>query len=100
VIGSQYESTLSKVYANSNTLNNNEFEVTRAYNTYHEIFQDSPLLYYRTLTHWKNHKLIQLLEQQNFFGHLFDNQVSAVVTVGNFSLARRIGEKLNAVSIS
>ena len=99
VIGSPYESALSKVYANSNLLDNDEFEVTRAYNTYHEVVQDSPVIPYRTKTHLKNHNLVQNLEKNNFFEDVFNNKFSAVVTVGNFSLSYRISEKLNAVTL-
>lgn len=59
VVGSEYESDFSKVYASSNMLDNHDFEVTRTYNTYHEDIQDSPLLPYRTYTHFKNYKLVR-----------------------------------------
>ena len=61
VVGSPFESAFSKVYANSSVLDNEEFEVTRAYNTYHEHVQDSPLIPYRTLTHYKNNNLVKQL---------------------------------------
>jgi hypothetical protein len=35
VVGSDWQSSFSKVYASSDLLDNYEFEVTRAYNTYH-----------------------------------------------------------------
>ena len=97
VIGSQHESAFSKVYASSNMLDNQEFEVTRAYNTYHEVFQDNPILPYRTLTYYKNHNLVKSLEKQNFFEDIFAKNFSAVVTVGNFSLSLRLSEKMNVV---
>jgi hypothetical protein len=48
-------------------------------------------------THWRNHQLIKELEGQNFFADVFEKNIEAVATVGNFSLALRIGEKLNEV---
>lgn len=85
------------MYASSNLLDNHPFEVTRAYNTYHEDFQDSLVMPYRTFTHIKNYGLVKQLEKNGFFSDVFNNKFSAVVTVNNFSLSLRIGEKLNAV---
>ena len=87
------------MYASSSLLDNNPFEVYRAYNSYHETFQDS-IMPYRLYTHYKNHQLVTELQKQNFFEDVFNNNYSAVVTVGNFSLALRIGEKLNAVYLT
>lgn len=53
---------------------------------------------YRIYTHYKNHQFIKELERTNFFRNVFDNGIEAVATVGNFSLALRIGEKLNEYS--
>lgn len=59
VVGSEWQSSLSKVYANSDMLDNYEFEVTRAYNTYHEDIQDCRVMPYRAYTHYKNYTLVQ-----------------------------------------
>ena len=99
VIGSSHEALFSKILASSNLLDNNEFEVTRAYNTYHENIQDS-ILPYRMLTHYRNHCLMKVLKQNNFGDEIFRNKVSAIATVGNFSLSLRIGEYLNQVALS
>lgn len=53
---------------------------------------------YRIYTHYRNYSLVQELEKQRFFQDVFENKVSAIVTVGNFSLSLRISEKLNAVT--
>ena len=97
VAGDAHQSLFSKVFASSSLLDNNEFEVTRAYNTYNEIIQDSPFIPYRSYTHYCNGKLMKSLNQQNFFKEVFDYKVSAIATVGNFSLACRIGEQINSV---
>lgn len=59
VVGSERQSSFSKVYASSEMLDNYEFEVTRAYNTYHEDIQDSRVLPYRAYTHYKNYTLVK-----------------------------------------
>ena len=46
---------------------------------------------YRAYTHFKNYQMIKHLEKSNFFNDVFDNKISAVATIGNFSLASRIG---------
>jgi|JI9StandDraft_1071089.scaffolds.fasta_scaffold308711_1 hypothetical protein len=97
VIGAAENQSYGKVYASSSLLDNYEFEVTRAYNTYHESFQDAPIMPYRMYTHFCNYKLMKELEKQDFFDDVFANRISAVITVGNFSLSRRIGLKLNQV---
>ena len=81
-------------------MDNYEFEVTRAYNSYHEDIQDCRVMPYRIYTHYKNHQFIKELESKNFFQNVFENGIEAVATVGNFSLALRIGEKLNEVLAS
>ena len=52
---------------------------------------------YRTYTHLKNYQLVKELEKSAFFDDVIQQQFGAVVTVGNFSLALRISEKLNQV---
>ena len=59
VVGSEWQSSLSKVYASSDLLDNHEFEVTRAYNSYHEHIQDCPVIPYRAYTHFRNYTLIK-----------------------------------------
>ena len=46
-------------------LDDNEFEVTRAYNTYDQVIQDSPFIPYRTYTHYCNNRLMQALKSSN-----------------------------------
>ena len=98
VIGADENQSFGQIYASSSKLDNYEFEVTRAYNTYHESFQDAPIMPYRMYTHYCNYTLVKELEKKGFFNDVFANRISAVVTVGNFSLSRRIGLKLNQVS--
>lgn len=99
-VSDEYSESFSNVYASSSHLDNYEFEVTRAYNSYHEDIQDCRIMPYRIYTHYKNHQFVKELESKNFFQNVFDNGIEAVATVGNFSLALRIGEKLNEVLAS
>lgn len=99
-VSDEFADSFSNVYASSSLLDNYEFEVTRAYNSYHEDIQDCRVMPYRIYTHYKNHQFIKELERKNFFQNVFDNGIEAVATVGNFSLALRIGEKLNEVPAS
>lgn len=96
-VSDEFAESFSNVYASSSLLDNYEFEVTRAYNSYHEDIQDCGVMPYRIYTHYKNRQFIKELERKNFFQNVFDNGIEAVATVGNFSLALRIGEKLNEV---
>jgi hypothetical protein len=99
-VSDEYAESFSNIYASSSLLDNYEFEVTRAYNSYHEDIQDCRVMPYRIYTHYKNHQFIKELERKNFFQNVFENGIEAVATVGNFSLALRIGEKLNEVPVS
>lgn len=38
------------------------------------------------------------LEEQKFFDEVFEKKIDGIATVGNFSLALRIGERLNEVT--
>ena len=69
--------------------------MTRAYNTYDQVIQDSPLIPYRAYTHYCNRRLMKALKEGNLAEEIFRNKVSAVATVGNFSLCLRVGEYLN-----
>jgi hypothetical protein len=71
-------------------LDNYEFEVTRAYNTYHEDIQDCRVMPYRAYTHYKNYTLVKELQKQHFFEEVFSKKIDAIATVGNFSLSLRI----------
>lgn len=59
VVGSEYHSLFEKVYAPSSLLDNYEFEVTRAYNSYHEDLQDSAIMPYRIYTHFRNYMFLK-----------------------------------------
>ena len=65
VVGDQHKGNFSKVLASSSLLDDNEFEVTRAYNTYDQVIQDSPFIPYRTYTHYCNNRLMQALKSSN-----------------------------------
>jgi len=97
VVGSAFESTFSKVYASSSHLDNHPFEVTRPFSYNNQVIQDSWFVPYRTFTHYKNYTLMKQLEQSGFFSDVFNNKFSAVVTVNNFCLSLRVGQKLEAV---
>lgn len=49
---------------------------------------------YRTITHYKNHQLLKVLETKNFYQDLHDKGVRAVITIGNFSLMNRLYENI------
>lgn len=98
-VSDEYGQSFDDIYASSNLLDNYEFEVTRAYNSYHEDIQDCRVMPYRAYTHWRNHNFVKELEGQDFFKEVFEKKVQSVATVGNFSLALRIGEKLNEYSL-
>lgn len=40
-------------------------------------------------------EFVHHIEKKNFFSDLIQKNAAAVITVGNFSLAKRIGKKLN-----
>lgn len=67
VIGDEHSQSFSDIYASSGLLDNYEFEVTRAYNSYHEDIQDCRVMPYRIYTHYRNYKLMKELEEQKFF---------------------------------
>lgn len=52
---------------------------------------------YRIYTHFRNYRLMKELEEQKFFEEVFEKRIDGIATVGNFSLALRIGERLNEV---
>ena len=52
---------------------------------------------YRAYTHYCNRRLMKVLEEGKLAEEIFRNKVSAVGTVGNFSLCLRVGEHLNQV---
>lgn len=83
---------LSECYAPSSILDHEEIVINRNYN---ENIQESYLNPYRALTHYKNHQLMKILKEKNFYGELISNKTSAVITVGNFSLMSRLYEGLN-----
>ena len=60
-VSDEFSENFDDVYASSTLLDNYEFEVTRAYNSYHEDIQDSRVLPYRIYTHWRNHQFVKEL---------------------------------------
>jgi hypothetical protein len=82
------------VYASSDAFNEDDFDRTRNQS---EVISDSILVPYRTLTHVKNNALVKSLVKNNLFDELSTKRVDCYVTVGNFSLSKRIYSALNQV---
>ncbi len=82
------------MYASSDVLNEHDFDRTRSQQ---EVISDSILVPYRTLTHIKNNALVKSLVKNNLFDDLSTKRVDCYITVGNFSLSKRIYTALNQV---
>lgn len=60
-----------------------------------EIVSDSIIIPYRSYTHIKNKMLLNQLLKKNIFDDLSTKRVDGLITVGNFSLSKRIYTALN-----
>ena len=94
VIGKEYSNKLSNTYASSAITDHDEVVVTRNYN---ELVQDSFLCLYRSQTHYKNAQLLKVLKSSGFYQDLHFKNSPALITVGGFSLIRRVFTELNEV---
>lgn len=63
-----------------------------------EVISDSILVPYRIPTHFKNNALVKNLLKNNIFDDLATKRVDCLITVGNFSLSKRIYTALNTVN--
>jgi len=82
------------VYSSSSVLNEHDFDRTR---NQQEVISDSILIPYRMPTHFKNNALVKTLVKNNIFDDLATKRVDCFITVGNFSLSKRIYTALNQV---
>lgn len=73
-------------------MNEHDFDRTR---NQEEVISDSILIPYRIPTHIKNNSLVRGLIKNNIFDDLYTKRVDCFITVGNFSLSKRIYSALN-----
>ncbi len=96
VIGDAHKHHFDHVYSSSSVLNEHDFDRTR---NQKEVISDSILIPYRIPTHVKNNSLVNGLIKNNIFDDLSTKRVDCFITVGNFSLSKRIYTALNKVKI-
>ena len=95
VIGEKNAHHFDHVYSSSSVLNKHDFDRTRNQS---EVISDSILVPYRIPTHVKNNSLVNKLIKNNIFDDLLTKRVDCFITVGNFSLSKRIYTALNKVN--